>query len=105
MLARLRLGHCNLNSHLSRFDPLQSPWCPCGSQETVEHFLLHCPLWEQNRLIMIRRIRGCYAHAITGEVLLGSPSVPTSKTVLEEITSAVYSFVSSTGKFYALLYD
>ena len=96
VLARLCFGHCKLNVHINRFDPSISPFCRCGVPETVAHFLLHCAFYDQSRQAMFRRVRRCYVHEISEEVLLGSPTVPAKRAVLEEISSAVFEFVTST---------
>jgi len=47
---QLRTGHCGLNSYLNRFSLTDSPLCDCeAGPETVEHFLLECPLYRQQR--------------------------------------------------------
>jgi ribonuclease HI len=45
ILIQLRTGHIGLNAHLNRIRRTDSPLCPCcrRQDETVEHFLLHCP--------------------------------------------------------------
>ena len=49
-IIQLRTGHCGLNSYLHRFNLADSPFCDCGTgQETVEHFLLECPLYREQR--------------------------------------------------------
>ena len=75
-IIQLRTGHCGLNSYLHRFGIAESPACECGTgQETVEHFLLECPRYRNQRTEMRRK-------AGTGnmrvDVLLGS-----SKAILE----------------------
>ena len=44
-LVRLRTGHIALNQHLHRMGKADTPVCPCcrRADETVHHFLLHCP--------------------------------------------------------------
>ena len=46
-ISQLRITHIPLNSYLHRFKRVDSPRCPaCGEeQETIEHFLLHCPAY------------------------------------------------------------
>jgi len=51
-MARLRLGHVGLNKHLHRFNMALSEDCVCGEVETVSHYLLECPLYEQLRAAM-----------------------------------------------------
>lgn len=49
-IVQLRTGHCELNSYLHRFGLADSPLCECGTgEETVEHFLLECPLYREQR--------------------------------------------------------
>ena len=47
---RLRLGCSSLNYDLHRRSIADSPLCRCGSVETVDHFLLHCPLLADIRI-------------------------------------------------------
>ena len=56
-LAKLRIGHVGLNSHIARFEMRDSDLCSCGSVETVEHFFLSCPDLLDIRDILNRRLR------------------------------------------------
>ena len=38
-MARLRVGHAGVNSHLHRFGVMDTQACICGDPETIEHFL------------------------------------------------------------------
>jgi ribonuclease HI len=49
IMARLRIGHTGLNAYLYRFGLHWSPLCDCGLRETVEHYLLDCPLTDNHR--------------------------------------------------------
>jgi hypothetical protein len=52
-IIQLRTGHCGLNSYLHRFGLADSPLCECETgQETVEHFLLECPRYREQRSAM-----------------------------------------------------
>src|SRR5438552_14887278 len=57
-IARLRTGHCSLNQYLHRFNIENSSECSCGngSEETVEHYLLHCPNYDKQREKLFKRI-------------------------------------------------
>jgi ribonuclease HI len=73
-IARLRTGHCSLNQYLHRFNIENSPECSCGngSEETVEHYLLHCPNYDKEREKLFERV------GIDGmwiEKLLGHPKL------------------------------
>src|SRR5438045_2280639 len=50
-IARLRTGHCSLNSYLEQFKIIDDAICPgCGdAKETVQHFLLVCQKYERER--------------------------------------------------------
>ena len=74
LLAQLRTGHCGLNHYLWRFKRAEKAECEkCGyEKETVEHFLLECPSFWEERQELRRRVG-------TGEmrtaVLLGNKNV------------------------------
>ena len=53
--ARLRMKCSLLNDDLfSQIHVIESPQCPCGHQrETARHFLLECPLFSNERTIML----------------------------------------------------
>jgi hypothetical protein len=48
-IAQLRTGHCGLNKYLHRFKKRDDPKCECGRVETVEHFLLECHSYVEQR--------------------------------------------------------
>jgi hypothetical protein len=87
-LARLRTGHCSLNQYLHRFGIEESPLCPCGNgaKETVEHYLLHCTLYDKERVKLMKEvgIGGMWV-----EKLLGHPKIIPFTLV----------FVEDTGRF------
>ena len=47
-------GHCNIRSYLHRFKIIETPPCPCGTNDqTIDHLLFECELLnkERDRLI------------------------------------------------------
>ena len=71
-MARLRLGHSCLNSHLYKINVSNTPDCNyCGQIETIEHFLFHCPRYYSSRTIMKNSLSKLGIHNVTKEVLLG----------------------------------
>ena len=57
ILFRLQTGHCGLRSHLHRIGKADSPLCRnCFMEETVAHFILHCPLYEGERTILFTKV-------------------------------------------------
>ena len=54
---RLRVGMSDLNAHRYPSQLSESPQCQCGSpNETVQHFVLNCPLYQNARIHLFRSI-------------------------------------------------
>src|SRR5437762_8196726 len=58
LLARLRTGHCLVNQYLHPFEIKDSPLCSCesGAIETVNHYLINCSKYDQQRSKLMRRV-------------------------------------------------
>ena len=51
-MAQLVTGHCALNAHQFRFGFRADSICDCGAtEETIEHFLFCCPLYDRTDLV------------------------------------------------------
>jgi len=49
-LTSVYTGHCSLNYFQSKVGRTSNPECSCGEEkETVEHFMFHCPVWDEQR--------------------------------------------------------
>jgi ribonuclease HI len=77
-LMLLRHGHC-LNAHLHGLGRAASAVCPhvgCGVEESVEHFLLHCPAYAVQRRVLSESVSAIAGPDIAAELslqlLLGS---------------------------------
>ena len=60
ILSQLRTGHAPLNHHLFRIRCSETPVCPhCGNLtvETVGHYLLQCPHYQQERHVLRRKLK------------------------------------------------
>ena len=53
---RLRLGCSILKSHLYNKNIIDNNLCSCGKIETTNHFLLHCPLYDELRTNTLYRL-------------------------------------------------
>ncbi len=53
IISRLRLGQTGLNSTLQVMGKHPSGLCECGSRETVEHVLIHCDKYSEERSRLI----------------------------------------------------
>lgn len=49
ILAQLRTNKCRLNGYLSKIKASPTELCECGQPETVRHFLIECPRWDNQR--------------------------------------------------------
>ena len=97
---RLRLGCSSLNEDLFRKNIIPSNLCTCGQTETVNHFLLTCPLYGVQRHIMLSKISQLDdSLTITSKLLLfGSGTLPDP--INYELFRLVYSFIDSTKRFH-----
>jgi len=99
ILARLRFGQSCLNYSTSRYIQGADEVCECGTDvETAEHFLLHCPLYQQPRVRMIQSVELSSKLSATEEVLLGASSVRLDEKQWSEVVAAVAKYVRATGR-------
>ena len=94
-LCRLRLGHAGLNDHLFRFNLAETNLCNCGVVETIEHFLLNCTLFDQERKILKDSLDRIKVPVNLINILGGGKSRPEMQT---QIINAVAIFLSQTNK-------
>jgi hypothetical protein len=56
-ISRLRTGHCHLNEYLHRFNIIETLMCESGAEkETVDHFLLNCELYDEERDVLGKKV-------------------------------------------------
>ena len=87
ILTQLRTGHVPLAKHLHHIGKNDSPKCPACQQrdETVQHFLLHCPAHEEARQAL---------RNTTGGRNIDLTKLFTTKKTLR----ALFTFVATTGR-------
>ena len=69
--AQLRMLCSRLNHHLFLLHVVESPSCACGNVcEDINHYLLHCPLYIEERTEMLLQIRNISTVDITSKLLL-----------------------------------
>jgi len=86
-IAQLRTGHCHLNEYLYRFNKIETPECECGAEkETVDHFLLRCQLYDEERDMLRRKVG---AEGMITSVLLGD----------RKIIKETVEYIEKTGRF------
>ncbi|KAJ7113042.1 hypothetical protein C8R44DRAFT_588862, partial [Mycena epipterygia] len=84
----LRIGHTLLSKHLHRVKRAESPVCPCchREDETVVHYLLHCPA-HTNARAEFQRVGGRDARDV--RKMLTKP----------KLLPALFQFIERTSRF------
>lgn len=55
--SRMRFNHTSLNSTLHMINKHADGMCECNNQETVEHVLMHCPIYQTERNILFTQLQ------------------------------------------------
>ena len=90
-LTRLRLGHTKLTAHLHRLRLSPDPYCPwCRTvPETIEHFLLQCPRFHSQRVLLRSQLVALNVHTFDLPTLLAAAGVhPTQQHAVIRLTCA-----------------
>ena len=88
VLTRLRLGHVGVRSYLRRFGMADTPMClHCGVEETVEHFLLICALYNRERQVMASSMNALGIPLMSVRVLLGRRQLPQKSSALHSASN------------------
>ena len=89
ILAQLRTGHAPLAKHLYCIGKINSPICPAcqQSEETIQHFMLHCPTHQAARQTLRNSIGG---RNINITKILTSP----------KSLGALFKYVAETGRLH-----
>ena len=83
----LRTGHCHLNEYLHRFNIIETPECECGvEKETVDHYLLNCELYDEERHELRKKVR---VQGMRSSTLLGD----------SQIIKKTVEYIEKTGRF------
>ena len=98
-LTRLRTGHAGVRAHLARFKLCDSPLCACGSPETIEHLLLHCPQHALARVNLSNTLTRLNI-PVTLQNLLGGGPYPSL--IQNLIVDALAAFLSATNTLHLL---
>ena len=102
ILLQLQNGHCRLQDHLFTVGVSESAGCECGAAETIEHYLMSCPMYETARENMTMRLTLCtdldqrHIDVIT---LLRSVTENQDRSARISINKEVDEYISSTGRF------
>ena len=60
-LIRIASGHNRLNNHMHKLKLTESPCCECSdARQTVQHILMDCPIFTEQRDTMINEVESLY---------------------------------------------
>ena len=78
VMTRFRLNHTKLNKHMHMKDLKNTPnceQCNLNTREDVDHVLLHCPKYEENRGILKNKLNDLGVNQFTVANLMGAADV------------------------------
>ena len=76
-MLQLITGYSKLSDYIHKLGQVESTFCECGQIETVQHYLLKCPLYEEARYTLMKRLReqlGIHAPSIYNLLGYDSPA-------------------------------
>ena len=98
-IAKLRLGYNKLRDYQFKLGISDSNLCECGQIETVEHYLLHCELYfNQRETLRTHIFNTTGTYDLTSEFLLGCTKNDTRKTHGLTICSNLGDFITQTNR-------
>lgn len=76
-ITRMRLGHTCCLSHLARFHIVSSPYCDCGSEDSLDHNFFECPINDQfpNFILELIKLKIEFPTNIPCLLSLNSPEI------------------------------
>lgn len=96
--ARFRIGHVGVLGHMNRFEMVESPECQyCYEPETVNHFLMECYEFFEQRLHMINKLSEINVEFNLRNILLGGDFDERKQCKIHNIFIA---FIRATGRMY-----
>ena len=99
-MLQLRTGYSKLNDYRHKLGQVETRYCECGQIETVQHYLLECPLYDEARYTLLKRLREeLWIQAPNIYTLLGYDSPVEFPNWRELICEEVGHFIERTERF------
>ena len=98
IMTELRTGYSHLNYYRHQIGISPSPLCECGGIETTEHYLLHCTIYEPERIQLRNKIAELVGININTVASLLTKEEETKEHYLT-ITALVADYIKSTNRF------
>ena len=100
IMTKLRLRCVNLNKYLFKINASDTNLCTrCNldEREDIDHYLLHCPSYVQQRSQMTQNLRKIGVHIVTSNILLGSSNHDID--VKKKITGILEKYIVQSKRF------
>ena len=99
-IIQLRTGYVRLNEYLQKTNIVESNKCQCSHIESISHYLLECPLYENQREKLRRKLfETCGIAHLDLNLLLNVKTVDDYKEWRTLILSELETFVAETKRF------
>ena len=99
-VTQLRTGYVTLRDHLYKLGLVDTKSCECGDPETVQHYLLACPIYEDQREILQQRLFAAVGVPYLDlELMLKMKPDDEFKTDRTYILSEVENFITNSKRF------
>ena len=98
-MTQLRLGGAKLYKYLYKIKAVNTnicPFCPLQEYESVSHFLLRCPAYQQQRDTLKNNLERYGINELTKKLLLGGSTYEIK--VKNLITKELISFLKTSGR-------
>ena len=97
VLARLRIGHAGLASHMYRFNMADTDMClDCNTPETIEHFFVHCKKYEAQRQLLKDGLQHLKIQEFSLKLILGGSNH--NALIKQKIIKLTSQFLTASGR-------
>ena len=106
IIHQLRTGYCKLNEYRFKVNQCESLECDCGEIETVQHFLLEFPLYEEERDQLLKNLFSQLGiNFLDMDLLLGYSENENIPGWRESIINELGQYLARTGRLFSRVAD
>ena len=106
IIHQLRTGYCKLNDYRFKLNQCESLECDCGEIETVQNFLLECPLYEEERDQLLKNLFSQLGiNYLYMDLLLGYSENENIPGWRESIINELGQYLARTGRLFSRVTD
>ena len=106
IILQLRTGYCKLNEYRCKLIQCESSECDCGEIDTVQHLILECLLYEDNRQQLLKNLFSQLGiNYLDMDLLLGYSEDENIPGWRESILREFGQYLASTGRLFSRVAD